>query len=303
MAYPHRDRYDDGYYPPPSDDRFAGPPPRRHKSERHRRRSPDGIPYGEDAYPPRRGYSRREPPGPRGMTQPGSSGRRPRSPPPYYPPEPAPREPRKDSRREPRPSRPERDVPRSYDRNYPPARDYASPRDQPRRSHREEPEYRPRRDRASPPPEYRSRPREGRSYKSRPVSPEPISRPREFLPPKYGGGDDGKRHHRARSHERSHKRDVSPARGRDRAFPPTSKPSSSSRRKSAPAPTADKAKKQAWWQNPLIQAGARTAFAAGAQAAMQNRNDPNPWLGSKGAKVATAALGAALMDGFGKKKD
>jgi hypothetical protein len=35
---------------------------------------------------------------------------------------------------------------------------------------------------------------------------------------------------------------------------------------------------------------------------MQNRNDPSPWLGSKGAKVATAALGAALMDGFGGKK-
>lgn len=94
------------------------------------------------------------------------------------------------------------------------------------------------------------------------------------------------------------------ARGRDRDVShakPTSA-SSSSRRKSAPAPTSSAAKKQAWWQNPLVQAGARTAFTAGAQAAMQNRKDPAPWLGSKGAKVATAALGAALMDGFGSKK-
>lgn len=53
-----------------------------------------------------------------------------------------------------------------------------------------------------------------------------------------------------------------------------------------------------WWQNPMIQAGARTAFAAGAQAAMNNRNAQGDWLGAKGAKVATAALGAALMDGF-----
>lgn len=31
---------------------------------------------------------------------------------------------------------------------------------------------------------------------------------------------------------------------------------------------------------------------------MKSRNDPSPWLGPKGAKVATAALGAALVDGF-----
>lgn len=48
----------------------------------------------------------------------------------------------------------------------------------------------------------------------------------------------------------------------------------------------------------MIQAGARTAFTAGAQAAMKNRNDPSPWFGAKGAKVATAALGAAIVDGF-----
>lgn len=53
-----------------------------------------------------------------------------------------------------------------------------------------------------------------------------------------------------------------------------------------------------WWQNPMLQAGARTAFAAGAQAAMNSRGKQGDWIGAKGAKVATAALGAALMDGF-----
>ncbi|UKZ74370.1 hypothetical protein TrVFT333_002036 [Trichoderma virens FT-333] len=54
----------------------------------------------------------------------------------------------------------------------------------------------------------------------------------------------------------------------------------------------------AWWKSPLVQAGARTAFAAGAQAFMQNRKEAGPWLGAKGAKVATAALTAALADGL-----
>lgn len=58
-----------------------------------------------------------------------------------------------------------------------------------------------------------------------------------------------------------------------------------------------------WWQNPLLQAGARNAFQAGAQAAIRNKDDVGPWIGPKGAKVATAALSAALVDGFlGQKR-
>ncbi|KAK2591465.1 hypothetical protein QQS21_010841 [Conoideocrella luteorostrata] len=334
MAYPppRRSRYDDydGYYGPPLDDRFTGPPPQKHKSEgRHRRRrSPDIIPP-EDTYASRRGHSRREPPEPLGMTQ-SAGGRRARSPPPYYTSEPLPREPRRDGRREHRHSRRERDAPRDYsDRDYHP-----EPRESHRRSHRDDLEYRPRRAVASPPPDYsRSYGRDGparRSHKSRPSSSEPRPRDRGYPSPVYGSddekprrrarsndrsyrapppiyrSDDEKPSHRAKSHDRPYKRAVSPARGRDRDIASHSSKSSSSRRKSAPAPqappaTASKAKKQQWWQNPLVQAGARTAFSAGAQAAMQNRKDPSPWLGQKGAKVATAALGAALMDGFGKK--
>jgi hypothetical protein len=52
------------------------------------------------------------------------------------------------------------------------------------------------------------------------------------------------------------------------------------------------------WSNPMVQAGARNAFTAGAQAALRSKNDKGPWLGAKGAKVATAALGAAFIDGI-----
>ncbi|PNY24103.1 Uncharacterized protein TCAP_05957 [Tolypocladium capitatum] len=62
---------------------------------------------------------------------------------------------------------------------------------------------------------------------------------------------------------------------------------------------ADLVKKgAAWWANPLVQASGRAALTAGAQAAIRSRGDPSPWLGAKGGKVAAAALGAALMDGF-----
>ncbi|KAK1998140.1 hypothetical protein LX36DRAFT_656816 [Colletotrichum falcatum] len=43
---------------------------------------------------------------------------------------------------------------------------------------------------------------------------------------------------------------------------------------------------------------AQTAFRVGSQAAMQMRDEPGPWIGEKGTRVATAALGAALVDTF-----
>jgi hypothetical protein len=48
-------------------------------------------------------------------------------------------------------------------------------------------------------------------------------------------------------------------------------------------------------------AAARTALQAGAAAAYKMRNDPGPW-GEKGTKVATAAIGAALVDTFMTKR-
>lgn len=47
---------------------------------------------------------------------------------------------------------------------------------------------------------------------------------------------------------------------------------------------------------------AQCAMEAGAMAALRLRNDPGDWLGSKGTRVATAALGAAVVDTFVKHK-
>lgn len=41
-----------------------------------------------------------------------------------------------------------------------------------------------------------------------------------------------------------------------------------------------------------------TALHAGTVVAYNMRNDPGPWMGEKGSKVATAAIGAALVDTF-----
>ncbi|KAK1973452.1 hypothetical protein LZ30DRAFT_610770 [Colletotrichum cereale] len=43
---------------------------------------------------------------------------------------------------------------------------------------------------------------------------------------------------------------------------------------------------------------AQTAFRVGSQAALEMRSEPGPWIGEKGTRVATAALGAALVDTF-----
>ncbi|EXL64745.1 hypothetical protein FOPG_19001 [Fusarium oxysporum f. sp. conglutinans race 2 54008] len=140
-----------------------------------------------------------------------------------------------------------------------------------------------------PPPHHRSAAQDS--------SPEPRQRGRatyysDLEDENYGDG----RRQRARSQERDHGRDRggrSPSRGR----PPTTQRlrADKSRRSSMPASTEAKMN---WWQNPYVQSGCRTAFAAGVQAAIKSQDDPTPWLGAKGAKVATAALSAALVDGW-----
>ncbi|KAK0743710.1 hypothetical protein B0T18DRAFT_189405 [Schizothecium vesticola] len=51
----------------------------------------------------------------------------------------------------------------------------------------------------------------------------------------------------------------------------------------------------------LLSAG-RTAFTAGAMAALKLKDDPTPWLGTKGAKVVAAGLSAACVDTFMESK-
>lgn len=47
-----------------------------------------------------------------------------------------------------------------------------------------------------------------------------------------------------------------------------------------------------------VGAAARVALQAGAQAAYKLRDDPSPWVGPKGVRVASAALGAGIVDGI-----
>lgn len=51
----------------------------------------------------------------------------------------------------------------------------------------------------------------------------------------------------------------------------------------------------------LLSAG-RTAFTAGAMAALKLKDDPTPWMGAKGAKVVAAGLSAACVDTFMESK-
>jgi hypothetical protein len=50
--------------------------------------------------------------------------------------------------------------------------------------------------------------------------------------------------------------------------------------------------------SPRWQKAAVAALQAGGLAAMNARSQPGAWKGEKGARVATAALGAAAMDAF-----
>ncbi|KAK5661608.1 hypothetical protein OQA88_9708 [Cercophora sp. LCS_1] len=55
--------------------------------------------------------------------------------------------------------------------------------------------------------------------------------------------------------------------------------------------------------SPRWQAAAAAALQAGSMAALSARSQPGAWAGEKGARVATAALGAAAMNAFQKGKD
>jgi len=52
----------------------------------------------------------------------------------------------------------------------------------------------------------------------------------------------------------------------------------------------------------ILLAAGRTAFEAGAMAALKLKDDPTPWLGPKGAKVVAAGLSAACVDTFMERK-
>lgn len=67
---------------------------------------------------------------------------------------------------------------------------------------------------------------------------------------------------------------------------------------SAPRHQTWQATASQWWQNPIVRTCAITAVSTGLSAALDSRGDPGQWKGAKGAKVAVASLGSALVDGF-----
>ncbi|KAL6858255.1 hypothetical protein ACO1O0_005715 [Amphichorda felina] len=320
--YAGGDLYDDPRHyasvSPPRSRRYEEPPPRRGKSERRRAPSPE---YPHDPYekPSRRHSRRADPRYDKPPPQVVHDGRRPRASsltPPYAPSPPhadiSSRRDR-DRDREYRPRQSKRssmpaDGP-TIDRHYPAELDPRSKRHP--KEYRGEPDpYSRRRPRRSPPPmEHRPR---GRDLD------EPRPRARDYYPPPSRPDDRYDRHEPRPRRHRSQTRDMSPPPDRGRPPPAQAGRShgSTARRNSMPASTRDRsgggvgaaaagaaagaaaAKGNPWWKNPIVQAGARQAFTAGAQAAIRSKDDRGPWLGPKGAKVATAALSAALVDGF-----
>ncbi|KAH6983836.1 hypothetical protein EDB80DRAFT_691654 [Ilyonectria destructans] len=270
----------------------AQSPPRHHESERYRR-VPSPSYYSDEPTSTSRRYGHhgsRHDDERRGRSAGPDRQRRGPSPSPFsWDPEPLPRYPRpsrydRNLRREMEPCERDTHFMEPYDQELcsqdPPPRHYApdsrekSSRDQP---HRSRPHTR------ASPPKLQSRGRGSRHIDN---------------------GDDDEYNATRRRRQRSQTGDrrnrapsgPSPTRG----GPPTQRGRDSTKRRTS-MPASTKSCNQ-WWQNPLVQAGALTALTAGAQAAIKSRNDPSPWLGPKGAKIATTALGAALVDGFIGKK-
>ncbi|KAK2672985.1 hypothetical protein RAB80_010528 [Fusarium oxysporum f. sp. vasinfectum] len=304
------DPYDDRNAPPPRKVRREpatdASPPRRYKTQRSRRPPSPGRPgYPDDPMMddrraegrPRRRYE----PERRGRSAGPDRRSRDISPPPFGPPPDSPRRKARSARpdrdahfperefrqssREPRSgrdrdrerelpirgkrdARPDRD-PR-FERDAPPVHPYDrdayareptsraypdDPRDQRRSKHRDAEPESPRRHGRSVPPSPRSK-SQGRGRKSRYPDSDSDSED-DHYGAKLGAAGAGA----GAAAAASRRRPRGPA-GRRSSMPASTKP------------------RTAWWQNPMVQAGARTAFTA------------------EGAKVATAALGAALVDGF-----
>lgn len=120
--------------------------------------------------------------------------------------------------------------------------------------------------------------------------------------PAYGESR-SQRPRRPRSHDRVSDGDSTRGRGspsRHARMPQgrSGKRRSKSTSSSAPRHQTWQATASQWWQNPIVRTCAITAVSTGLSAALDSRGDPGQWKGAKGAKVAVASLGSALVDGF-----
>ncbi|XXH00843.1 hypothetical protein Hte_007194 [Hypoxylon texense] len=168
----------------------------------------------------------------------------------------------------------------------------------------------PSRDRAHRSSRRDSEPRHGhRHHRGYSPSPSPSpprrrSRAHSELPPR--------RHRRHRSPSVSDESDYDRDRGRHHrrsrpssyteSPPPSSRRHRSSRRAKSVASSLRSSKRGSKLPNEAVadrwQMAARAALEAGGLTAFRLRKEPGSWTGEKGAKVATAALGAAAMDAF-----
>lgn len=130
-------------------------------------------------------------------------------------------------------------------------------------------------------------------YVSEPERPVKPSRGKSFL--QAIGIGKGKNDETDRERGRSLSR--SPSRGRRGYRDYGESPSPPRRHKSAREPkSSGRARPGLSRTNTNWQRAANSAVRAGASAAYELRHDPSPWVGPKGIRVATAAIGAAVMD-------
>lgn len=103
----------------------------------------------------------------------------------------------------------------------------------------------------------------------------------------------------ARTQSRSFSPRAEPGRRSSRYYPPSSSKATGHRERASSSQPRKSSRSPSRMGDPKIWMGAaRCAMQAGAMAAMRVHGDPGPWIGSKGASVATAALGAAVVDTF-----
>lgn len=162
----------------------------------------------------------------------------------------------------------------------------------------------------------REEPRHDRRHHRRSPSPRRANSARDGDRREHGRD----RHHETRPHDR--RRPATAGNSRHRSHSPASSSGHSSSKRTHPAHASDTrppivhrskttsaanaamaAKDRLAHLSPRWQKAAQAALQAGSVAAFQLRSQPGAWKGEKGAKVATAALGAAAFDAFLKNRN
>lgn len=104
--------------------------------------------------------------------------------------------------------------------------------------------------------------------------------------------DRNRDHRRSRRDTSRYPPSSSKSHGAKRSLTQPARRRSSSR---SPSPGSPRGRRRS---QEVFTSAAKAALEAGAAAALKVHNDQGPWLGAKGTKVATTALGAALVDAF-----